>query len=58
MGSKEINAVLDKKLIEKGIESLPDIIKFGASKIKNKNIQWALDSAIANYVVAEAQKGA
>ena len=58
MGSKEINLVLDKKLIEKGIESLPDIIKFGASKIKNKNIQWALDSAIANYVVAEAQKGA
>ena len=58
MGSKAINLVLGKKLIDKGIESLPDIVKFGASKIKNKNIQQALDSDIANCVVEEAQKRA
>ena len=58
MGSKAINSVLGKKLIDKGIESLPDIVKFGASKIKNKNIQRALDSDIANYVVEEAQNRA
>ena len=58
MGSKAINLVLGKKLIDKGIESLPDIVKSGTSKIKNKNIQRALDSDIANYVVEEAQKRA
>ena len=58
MGSKAINSVLGKKLIDKGIESLPDIVKFGASKIKNKNVQRALDSDTANYVVEEAQNRA
>ena len=58
MGSKAINLVLGKKLIDKGIESLTDIVKFGASKIKNKNIQCALDSDIASYVVEEVQKRA
>ena len=58
MGSKAINSVLGKKLIDKGIESLPDIVKFGASKIKNKNIQRALDCDIVNYVIEEAQNRA
>ena len=58
MGSKAINSVLGKKLIDKGTESLPDIIKLGTSKIKNKNIRRALDSDIANYVVEEAQNRA
>ena len=58
MGSKAINLVLGKKLVDKRIESLPDIVIFGASKIKNKNIQRALDSDIANYVVEEAQNRA
>ena len=58
MGSKAINSALGKKLIDKGIESLPDIVKFGASKIKKKNIQQAFDSDIANYVIEEAQKRA
>ena len=39
MGLKAVNSVLGKKLIDKIIERLPDIVKFGASKIKNKNIQ-------------------
>ena len=34
MGLKAVNSVLGKKLIDKIIESLPDIVKFGASKIK------------------------
>ena len=58
MGSKAINLVLGKNLIDKWIESLPDIVKLGLSKIKNKNIQWALDSDITNYVVEEAQNRA
>ena len=58
MGSKAINSVLGRKLIDKRIESLPDIVKFGASKIKIKNIQRALDFDIANYVVKEAQNRA
>ena len=50
--------MLGKRLIDKGIESLPDIVKFDASKVKNKNIQRALDSNIAKYVVKEAQNKA
>ena len=30
MGLKAINSLLGKKLIDKGIESLPDIVKLGA----------------------------
>ena len=58
MGSKAINWLFGKKLIDKGIESLPDIVRFGALKIKNRNIRRALDSDIANYVVEEAQNRA
>ena len=47
-----------KKLIDKGIESLPDIVKFVASKIRNKNVLRALDADIANDVVEEAQNRA
>ena len=45
MGLKAINSVLGKKLT----------LKFGALKIKNKNIQQALVSDIANYAIEEAQ---
>ena len=59
MSSKAINSVLGKKLIDKRTESLPESLsKFGSSKIKNKNIQRALDSDIANHVVEEAQNRA
>ena len=33
MGSKAINSVLGKKLLNKGIESIPDVFKYGVSKI-------------------------
>ena len=55
MSSKTINLVLGKNLIDKGIENLYDIVKFGASEIKNKNIQRVLDSDIVNYVAEGAE---
>lgn len=33
--------------MDKEIENIPNLVKQGASKIKNKNIQRALDSEIA-----------
>ena len=44
-----------KKLINKGIGNIPNLFKFGASKIKNKNVKRALNSEIADLVVNEAQ---
>ena len=55
MGSRASNSVLGKKLIDKGIENVPNIFKYGASKIKNKNVQFALNSDTANYVAEEAE---
>lgn len=46
---------IGKKPINKGIDNIPAIFKFGESKIKNKNIQKALQSEIADMVVEEAQ---
>ena len=36
MGSKAINSVLGKKIIEKGIENVPNLFRYGASKFKIK----------------------
>ena len=58
MGSKAINSVLGQKLIDKGIENIPNLVRYGSSKIKNKNVQQALDSDIANYIVEETQNKA
>ena len=58
IGSKAINSVLGKKLIDKGIENIPNLTRYGSSKIKNKNVQRALNSDIANYVVEETQNKA
>ena len=54
LGSQAINSSFSKKLINKGIDSITSIFKYGVSKIKNKNVQWAFDSDIANLVVDEA----
>ena len=48
MGSKAINSVFGKKLIDKGIKQIPNIYKYGTSKIKNKNVQRPLNSDLAN----------
>ena len=39
MGSKAINSALGKKLIDKGIENIPNLVRYGSLKIKNKNVQ-------------------
>ena len=56
--SKALSSEFGKKLINKGIDNIPNIFKFGASKIKNKNVQKALQSEIADMVVEEAQNRA
>ena len=55
LGSKSLGSEFGKKLINKGIDNIPNLFKFGASKVKNKNVKRALDSEIANIVVNEAQ---
>ena len=56
MESRAINSSLGKKLINKGVDSIASIFKYGVSKIKNKNIKRALDSEVADMVVEETQK--
>ena len=55
LGSKALGSDIGKKLINKGIDSIPNIFKFGASKVKNKTVNRALNSEIADLVVNEAQ---
>ena len=55
LGSKALGSEIGKKLINKGIDNIPNIFKFGASKIKNKTVNHALNSEIADLVVNEAQ---
>ena len=55
MGSKEVNSVLGKKLTNEEIKKVPNLYKYGTSKIKNKNLQRPLISDIANYIVEETQ---
>ena len=56
MGSKAISSSLGKRLINKGVDSIPIISKYIVSKIKNKNLKRALNSDVANIMVHEAQK--
>ena len=55
LGSKTIGSEFGRKLINKGIDNIPNIFKFGASKIKNKNIQRPINSEIVNMIVDEVQ---
>ena len=55
MGSKAINSALGKTILNKGIDNIPNMFKYGVSKIKSYKVQRALNSDIANYVVDEAQ---
>ena len=58
LDSKAIGSEFGKKLINKGIDNIPSIFKFEVSKIKNKNVQDALSSDIAEMVVDKAQNRA
>ena len=49
---------MEKKLIDKGIENIPNMFKYGVSKIKNTNVQRALNSDMADYVIEETQNQA
>ena len=42
--------------MDEGIKHFPECCRLGTSKIKNKNVERALESEVANYVVQEAQK--
>ena len=55
LGAKALSSEFGKKLINKGIDKIPSIFKFGVSKIKNKNVQKALSSDIADVVIDEVQ---
>ena len=55
---KALGSEFGKRFINKGIDSIPNILKFGASKIKNKNVERALNSEIADMIDKEAQNRA
>ena len=55
MGSKALNSALDRKIINKRIDNIPNMFEYGVLKIKNKNVKRALNSDIAYIVVDEAQ---
>ena len=58
LGSKAIGSEFGKKLINRAIDNIPNIFKFGVSKIKNKNVKKALKFDIADMVVDEVQNRA
>ena len=58
LGSKALGSDIGKKIINKGIDNIPNIFRFGRSKVKNKIIKKALESEIADLVVNEAQNKA
>ena len=43
MGSTALNLSLGKKLLNKGIDSIPSVSKHGVSKTKNKKVKRALN---------------
>ena len=52
--SKAISSEIGKKLINRGIDNIPNIFKFGVSKIKTKNVKRAMESDIADMLLEEA----
>ena len=54
LGSKAIGSEFGKRLINTGIDNIPNIFKFGVSKINNKKVKRAMESDIAQMVVDEA----
>ena len=58
LGTKALGSKFGKKIINKTIDNIPSIFKFGVSKIKYKNVRKAMTSDIADMVVDEAQNRA
>ena len=48
MRSKALNSTVGRKIINKGINNILNMFKYGVSKIKNKNLKRALNSDIPN----------
>ena len=48
LGSKAIGSEFGKRLINKGIDNIPNIFKFGVSKINNKKVKRAMESDCSN----------
>ena len=58
LGSKALESEFGKKIINKGIDNIPNIFRCCVSKIKNKTIEKAMKSYIAKMVVNEAKNRA
>ena len=56
MGSRVLNSSIGRRLINKGIDNIPNMFKYGDSKVKNKNFKKALNSEVADILIDEAQK--
>ena len=57
-GTKTLSSDKGKRLIDEGIKQVPDLYRFGTSKIKSENVRKALESDVANYIVEGTQKKA
>ena len=57
-GSKALGSEFGKKIINKGIDNIPNIFRCCVSKIKNKTIEKAMKSYIAKMVVNETKNRA
>ena len=55
MGSRPINSSLGKRPINKGVDSILSIFKYGVSKRKNKHLKRGLDSDVADIMVEKGQ---
>ena len=57
LGLKALSSEFGKKLINKGIDNIPNIFKSDVSKIKNKNAQRALNSEIVLDLIVNGAQG-
>ena len=58
LGSKALGSDIGKKIINKGIDNVPNIFRLARSNVKNKRIKKTLESEIADLVVNKAQNKA
>ena len=54
LGSRALGSDIGKRIINKGIDNIPNIFKFSRSEVKNQRTKNALESEIADLVVDEA----
>ena len=56
MASKAINSEVEKKLLDHRIKHAPEVYKYCKRRVKNKTLNRALESDIANYAARKAEK--